>query len=105
MADLNLEAELEKLGKALDRSARFLPPDLRDELTTIRRALKSGIAELLDAAGEGDGGIGLDWDEPDPKAAAEQLCDWSRREDPRRVSRVLEAIGGGHASDLFLIFN
>lgn len=36
--------------------------------------------------------------------SAEFLCEWARGEDPRVVRKVTEAIGGGHASDLSLIF-
>lgn len=38
------------------------------------------------------------------KVAARELCHWAQNEDPRTVERVLDAIRGGHVSDLSLIF-
>lgn len=38
------------------------------------------------------------------QVAARELCHWAQNEDPRKVARLLEAIRGGHVSDLSLIF-
>lgn len=38
------------------------------------------------------------------RVAARELCHWARNEDPATVERVLEAIRGGHVSDLSVIF-
>lgn len=107
MPAIDLTAELDKLGKSFDQGHRFLPTHLRDEQTTIRRAIKQGAEELqakLDAATDDDFNPFVSAPDIEPREAAELLGEWARGEDPAKVARVLEAIRGGHVSDLSLIF-
>jgi hypothetical protein len=104
---IDLTEELEKLEAMLGNARRFLPPHLRDQLEMIRRSLKRGAVQQqtrLDAAeGALGGDPGLSLFAEDPKAAADELAGWARGEDPAIVGRVLDAIRGGHASDLAMI--
>lgn len=103
--DAKLEEVLEKLGETLDQAARFLPPHLRDQLTLHRRDLKKRISRLEQQVEDGCGcGFCDPYDRVTPLEGAQVLSDWARQEDPRTVGKALDAIRGGHVSDLSLIF-
>lgn len=110
MSAIELREGLEKLGGCLVRADRFLPPNIRDELSTALRALTTGAGELqakLDALQDDDfvpvTGRRVDLFEGGACEAAEALAEWARGEDPAKVTRVLDAIRGG-VSDLSLVF-
>lgn len=75
--------------------------DLEDELEEA-----GSLIDHYDEPVEADCGCDPDYvgDEFMPVQHAEALCDWARHEDGRKVDRALEAIRGGHVSDLSLIF-
>lgn len=102
---IGLEAALEKLEGTLDKAARFLPPHIRDQLTLERREVRRGIARLEQQVEDGCGcGLCDPYDRVTPLEGAQVLSDWARQEDPRTVGKALDAIRGGHVSDLSLIF-
>lgn len=102
---IDLDAAHEGLAAAIDEAARFLPPHLRDRLTVVRRALKKGVRDLKARAEDGCScGYCSPYDEIHPIEHARGLLDWARQEDPHTVGKALDAIRGGHVSDLSLIF-
>jgi hypothetical protein len=103
--EIDLDAAQEELASAMDSAERFLPPNVRDRLTVARRALKKGISQLVARAEDGCScGYCSPYDEVLPVEHARGLAEWARRGDPRTVGKALEAIRGGHVSDLSLIF-
>ncbi|MDP1555786.1 MAG: hypothetical protein Q8L84_10015 [Hyphomonas sp.] len=90
-----VEAFVDRLLKAAEMNLTLTGEqidDLKEELEQANSALEGARAKIDDL---NDG---------EPLMAAETLAEWARGEDPAKVARVLEAIRGGHASDLSLIF-
>ncbi|MDP3457696.1 MAG: hypothetical protein Q8S09_00350 [Hyphomonas sp.] len=90
-----VEAFIDRLLKTTERNldaTHQLIDDLKEELEQANAALEGARAKIDDL---NDGA---------PLMAAETLAEWARGEDPAKVARVLEAIRGGHVSDLSLIF-
>lgn len=106
-----IDRTFSELRTRLKEHESALPADdFRNMLALLDQA--SGQADdLQTAVSQKDGDIvalenRLEWAEGESAhRSAQFLCDWARGEDPRVVRKVTEAIGGGHASDLSLIFN
>jgi hypothetical protein len=87
-----IERTFADIRALLKQHGEALPAGTHGQLLSLIARAENEADSLADSEGES------------ASRAARILCDWSRQEDPRVVRKVTEAIGGGHASDLSLIF-
>lgn len=106
-----LERTLAEIRTLITANANTLPPVYYDRLLRLLEKARNDLEDLATSLSDKDDEIAglenhLDCAEGEtPGRAAQTLCQWARGEDRRVVSKALEAIGGGHASDLSLIFS
>lgn len=110
---------LKTIGERRDEMLSMLmglPGNIAPDVVSYLRERLEDMADDLEEAGDlvehyassnEEGGCDCS-DGPDegvtPRDACEILSDWARQEDPRTVGKALDAIRGGHVSDLSLIF-
>jgi hypothetical protein len=105
-----IELTFAEMRRALKEHDRALPAPALGNLLTLIAQAEQQASDMAETVSEKDEEIAslknrLEWSEGESALrAAAFLCDWSRGEDPRVVRKLTEAIGGGHASDLSLIF-
>lgn len=91
----DLEAFIDRLLKAAETNLDAMQDEI-DELKERCESAESKLTHAEERIAEMEGA--------EPQTAAGALANWARGEDPAKVARVLEAIRGGHASDLPMIF-
>jgi hypothetical protein len=105
-----IERTFADIRALLKQHGEALPAGTHGQLLSLIARAENEADSLAETITEKDEEIGrlenrLEYSEGESASrAARILCDWSRQEDPRVVRKVTEAIGGGHASDLSLIF-